>query len=317
MEIRTRFAPSPTGKIHVGNVWVAFLNWLWTRQNKGTIVLRIEDIDRARSRAQYASDLMEDLSWLGLDWDEGPEREESYGWTVQSRRLPFYDSILLRWQKAGEIYPCYCARARIRQIASAPHPGEAAPVYDGHCRHLTEAERAKETKIPSWRILMEDTDLSFTDMFRGLQKGRLRAGADDFVLRRADGMIAYQLAAASDDGAMGITHVFRGEDLLPSTFDQIYLLRKLGDSVPVYGHLPLLTDREGVRLSKRQHGITMEELRESGVAPARIIGQILFWAGAIPSPMAVTADEAERNIPFSACVRLGERAISVDTKDFL
>ena len=317
MEIRTRFAPSPTGKIHVGNVWVAFLNWLWTRQNKGTMVLRIEDIDRARCRAQYASDLMEDLSWLGLDWDEGPEREEPYGWTVQSRRLPFYASVLRRWQEAGEIYPCYCARSRIRQIASAPHPGEAAPVYDGHCRHLTEEERAKETKIPSWRIRMEDTDLSFTDMVRVPQKGKLRAGADDFVLRRADGMIAYQLAAAADDGAMGITHVFRGEDLLPSTFDQIYLLRKLGYAVPVYGHLPLLTDREGVRLSKRQHGITIEELREGGVIPGRIIGQLLFWAGAIAAPMTVTAEEAERNIPFSASVRLGERAISADPIDLL
>ncbi len=317
MEIRTRFAPSPTGKIHVGNVWVAFLNWLWTRQKKGKIVLRIEDIDRARSRAQYASDLMKDLDWLGLDWDEGPEREESYGWAVQSRRLPFYDSILRQWKEEGEIYPCYCARSRIRQIASAPHSGEAAPVYDGHCRNLTEGERAKETKIPSWRIRMEDTELSFTDMFHGPQNGRLRAGADDFVLRRADGMIAYQLAAAADDGAMGITHVFRGEDLLPSTFDQIYLLRKLGYSVPVYGHLPLLTDREGVRLSKRQHGITMEELRESGVTPARIIGQLLFWAGAIAVPMAVTAEEAKRNISFSACTRLGERSILADTEDFL
>lgn len=317
MKIRSRFAPSPTGKIHLGNVWVAFLNWLWTRQHKGKIVLRIEDIDRVRSRGEYVSALMRDLSWLGLDWDEGPGKEYSYGWTVQSQRSTFYKSILLRWKEAGEIYPCYCARSRIRQIASAPHPGEAAPVYDGHCRNLTAEERAKETKKPSWRIRMEDTDLSFSDMFRGRQIGTLHAGADDFVLRRADGMMSYQLAASADDGAMGITHVFRGEDLLASTFDQIYLLKKLGYSVPIYGHLPLLTDREGVRLSKRQHGITIEELRQSGITPGRIIGQILFWAGAIETPLSVTAAEAEQNISFSSCSHLGKRKILTDMKDFL
>ena len=319
MAVRTRFAPSPTGRMHLGNAWVAFLNWLWTRQHGGTVILRIEDIDEARCRPAYTEALMEDLSWLGLSWDEGPEKDEAYGPAVQSRRSAFYEEILRRWKEAGEVYPCFCSRARIRQIASAPHPGEAAPQYDGHCRYLSkeEAAEAEKSKKPSWRIRMEDCEISFTDLFRGKETGRLRAGSGDFVLFRADGMIAYQLAASADDGAMGVTHVFRGDDLLESTFGQIYILKKLGYAVPVYAHLPLLIDREGVRLSKRQHGITIEDLRRAGLSPGRILGQLLFWAGAIPAPQEVTAAEALGNISFDDCRSLSKRAIAVDPEELL
>lgn len=313
MKIRTRFAPSPTGYIHLGNVWVAFLNWLWTRQHQGTIVLRMEDIDRQRCHAAYAEALMEDLDWLGIDWDEGPGALYSYGSAVQSERMDFYRAIFEQWKEAGDVYPCFCTRARLRQIASAPHPGEEGPGYDGRCRNLSPEERARETKTPSWRFRMKTESISFTDLFCGMQEKTLHAGTDDLVLVRADGMIAYQLAASADDGAMGITHVFRGRDLLSSAPAQICLLQKMQRIPPVYAHLPLLVDSSHVRLSKRQHGITIRDMREAGITAEQIIGRLLFWAGAVPEGERISAGEALKEIPFSSCRSLQEPEIVVES----
>ena len=155
MGIKTRFAPSPTGYLHLGNVWVAFLNWLWTRQNKGRIILRIEDIDQSRCRADYISAIKEDLSWLGLDWDEEPGHVYAYGEPIQSKRFSIYEGIKKRWEAEDSIYPCFCSRARIHNISSAPHLGENKPVYDGHCRNLSWSERGQTDKEPSWRIRMK------------------------------------------------------------------------------------------------------------------------------------------------------------------
>ena len=185
MDIRSRFAPSPTGRMHLGNLWIAFLNWLWTRQRGGKIILRMGDIDRDRCRKEYEEGILEDLSWMGLDFDEGPEGIYSYGPAVQSRRYDIYDSILSAMEKKGLIYPCYCSRSRIHQVLSAPHEGEARPVYDGHCRNLTPEERESMTKNPCWRVRMEESTISFTDLFYGTITRTLKAGADDFVVRRA------------------------------------------------------------------------------------------------------------------------------------
>ncbi len=312
MDVRTRFAPSPTGFLHLGNIWIALWNWLWTRQHDGKIILRIEDIDRQRSKENFAKALQEDLAWLGLDWDEGPGGNFSYGSCVQSERLERYEIVLGEWKQSGRVYPCYCNRARLLQIASAPHEGEARPVYDGHCRRLSEEEREKETKIPSWRYRMETQTVSYDDLFLGHRERELRAGEDDFVVCRADGMMAYQLAAAADDGAMGITHVFRGRDLADSAFGQIVLLQELGYAPPTYAHLPLLVDTEGVRLSKRQRGITVRELRETGRTAAEILGQLFYLAGAIQKTMPVSAEEALRNISFEDCPRLRDEKIVCD-----
>ena len=297
MEIRTRFAPSPTGYMHLGNLWIAFLNWLWTRQHKGKVILRIEDIDKQRCSDIFTRGILHDLEWMGLDYDEGPENQYSYGSTVQSHRLQVYESILRFLASSGDIYPCYCTRARIHQVSSAPHEGEERPVYDGHCRSLTAEERAKINKKPSWRMKTEKMDISFSDLFFGRQVRMIRPGMDDFVVKRADDMIAYQLAASIDDKAMGITHVLRGNDLIESTFFQVYLLRKLDSRIPVYGHLPLLIDSNGVRLSKRQHGITIRELRKDGLTSEDLIGYMLYWAGGISSLQPVTLNEA-LSIPF-------------------
>lgn len=308
----TRFAPSPTGYMHLGNAWVAFLNWWWTRQHQGKVILRIEDIDRQRCREEYISAIAEDLLWLGLDWDEGPDADGPYGPAVQSRRGDFYAEIFDRWKAQGAVYPCYCTRARLRSIASAPHEGEPVSLYDGHCRHLTAEERARSDKTPSWRLRMEEEQTGFSDLFHGWQERTLEPGQDDMVLLRADGMISYQLASASDDGAMGVTHVFRGYDLLPSTFGQLAILERLGYPKPVYGHLPLLVDSEGVRLSKRQAGITLRDFRRAGVSPEAIIGKMLCWAGAEPSARPVSAAAAVRDIDFAGSARLGETHICVD-----
>lgn len=304
--VRTRFAPSPTGYIHLGNVWVAFLNWFWTRQQGGQVVLRMEDIDRQRCHPAYAKALLDDLEWLGLDWDEGPGQMYEYGSAVQSERMPFYQACLDRWRRKGAVYPCYCTRADLRRIASAPHPGESTPAYDGHCRNLSAEERAGYSRPPSWRIRMTTEEVHFSDLFYGEQRKTLHAGSDDFVLARSDGMIAYQLAAAVDDGAMKISHVFRGNDLLSSTAGQVYLIQTMGYAVPVYAHVPLLVDRNHIRLSKRQHGITIRDLRNEGISADEIIGQLLFWAGAISQKTPLSAAQAVTNIDFADCTALNQ-----------
>lgn len=308
--IRTRFAPSPTGYMHLGNVWIAFLNWLWTRQHDGQMILRIEDIDEKRCHTMYSQAIEEDLAWLGLDYDEGPGGHYFYGEPIQSHRFSIYREICQNLEDQGAIYPCYCSRSRIHGIASAPHEGDDLPVYDGHCRYLTEEEKAKMTKTPCWRIRMEDTEETFCDMFSGVHRRVLQKEKDDFVIRRADGL-AYQLAVSVDDGAMGMTHIFRGNDLLSSTFYQTYLLHQLGYSIPTYGHLPLLVDSEGIRLSKRQHGITIRELKAQGKQASDIIGLLLYYAGGISKPMAVTAEEAKNNISFDTLKNLDKKHIIV------
>lgn len=309
MVIRSRFAPSPTGRMHLGNLWIAFLNWLWTRHRGGKIILRMEDIDRDRCRKEYEEGILEDLSWMGLDFDEGPEGIYSYGPAVQSRRYDIYDSILSAMEKKGHIYPCYCSRSRIHQVLSAPHEGEARPVYDGHCRNLTPKERESMTKNPCWRVRMEESTISFTDLFYGTITRTLKAGADDFVVRRADGLVAYQLAVSIDDGEMGITHVFRGNDLLDSTPGQAWLIQKLGYQVPAYGHLPLLVDTRGIRLSKRQKGITVRELRNRGLRPEDLTGLLLHLAGGLPELRPVSLEEALEDFPFEKLTALQKKHI--------
>lgn len=311
MKIKTRFAPSPTGYMHLGNVWVAFLNWFWTRQNKGKIILRIEDIDKSRCRAEYISAIKNDLDWLGLDWDEEPGGLYDYGEPLQSKRFSLYEEIRRKWENERAIYPCFCSRARIHEISSAPHFGESGAVYDGHCRDLLQEEFGHMKKKPSWRIRMMKEDICFFDMFCGMQKKTMEPRKDDFLVFRSDGAVSYQLASSADDGAMGVTHVFRGNDLLSSTFYQIYILHNLKYSVPQYGHVPLLVDKAGIRLSKRQGGITIRELREYGMEPEEIIGKILWWAGALSTPGRIKASDAVRNIAFEQCIGLNKSFIVV------
>ncbi|MBQ9968501.1 MAG: tRNA glutamyl-Q(34) synthetase GluQRS, partial [Oscillospiraceae bacterium] len=238
-----RFAPSPSGRMHLGNVFSALLAWLSVKSQDGEMVLRIEDLDPDRCRPEYAEILKEDLRWLGLTWD----REQ----TPQSLRTAAYEEVFEMLREKGLVYPCYCTRTELH-AASAPHASDGRVIYAGTCRGLSEAERAQKTKAPAWRLVMPDREISFTDGLQGLYREDLAKDCGDIIVRRADGVYAYQLAVVTDDADGGITQVVRGMDLLSSTPRQIYLYELLGKTPPSFCHVPLLVAPDGRRLSKRE-----------------------------------------------------------------
>ena len=279
--MRGRFAPSPTGRMHLGNVYSALLSWLSARSQGGEWVLRIEDIDPQRSKAEYAELIKDDLRWLGLDWDE---------LYVQSERYDIYEQHLKRLTDMGITYPCYCTRADI-MATQAPHESDGRIVYKGTCRpsnKLPHSGGIEGGRKPSTRIIVANEDITFCDVHYGEHTVNLAHHCGDFILRRADGAWAYQLAVVVDDALMGITEVVRGSDLLLSAPQQIYLHRTLGYEPPVYCHLPLLCNEAGQRLSKRDKSLDMESLRKSYTAP-QLIGILAHVAGILPEPTPITA----------------------------
>ena len=244
-----RFAPSPSGRLHLGNLACSLLAWLSARSRGGRIVLRIEDLDAARCPRVYADQLEEDLRWLGLDWDEGGSRGGPHGPYYQSECAEIYTESYKKLDAMGLVYPCFCSRAQLH-AASAPHTADGNVVYPGTCRHLTPAEVAEKrrTKAPAWRVRVPDEEVTFTDRCMGPHRENLLTGCGDFYLRRADGVFAYQLAVVVDDARMGVTEVVRGADLLSSTARQIYLYRLLGLTPPAFAHCPLLLDAAGLPL---------------------------------------------------------------------
>lgn len=265
--------------MHLGNVWTAFLCWLQVRQLGGTLILRIEDIDEQRAKKEFSAALMTDMTWLGLTWDEGPDIGGPAAPYIQQERYDRYDKALSALRQKGLLYPCYCSRARLQAIG-APHEGERI-IYDGHCFGLSEQERLQIKKTPSWRVHVPDEHIAFCDGLYGMHEEYLPETCGDFVVRRADGLYAYQLAVSADDGVMGITHVLRGRDLLSSTAQQIWLIRLLGYEAPQYTHVPMLIDCSGHRLSKRQHGITVRQLRESGVDRDSMLSYLAYKGGLV------------------------------------
>ena len=247
-----RFAPSPSGRLHLGNLACSLLAWLSAKSQGGRIVLRIEDLDAARCPRVYADQLEEDLRWLGLVWDEGGSDGGPNGPYYQSECAPIYLESYHKLEEMGLVYPCFCSRAQLH-AASAPHTSDGNVVYPGTCRNLTPAQIAEKsrTKAPAWRVKVPDEEVTFTDLCMGEHRENLLTGCGDFYLRRADGVFAYQLAVVVDDARMGITQVVRGADLLSSTARQIYLYRLLGLTPPAFAHCPLLLDVDGRRLSKR------------------------------------------------------------------
>lgn len=285
--VRGRFAPSPTGAIHLGNVWTALLAWLQARHQGGAFVLRIEDLDPDRSRPQWTAQLLDDLRWLGLDWDEGPDTGGPYAPYEQDRRRGRYAEALECLAAQGLTYACYCTRAEVRAAASAPHGAEPREQCPNNCWMLSPRERQSREaagRRPCLRMRMSEAiaPIQFEDLCRGLISENLGQVAGDFVIRRADGVHAYQLAVVVDDGEMAISHVIRGADLLDSTARQIWLHRVLGYTPPHFGHVPLLIDPDGHRLSKRQSSLAVAALRAAGKRPAEIIGRLAWWAGLIP-----------------------------------
>ncbi|WP_268958828.1 tRNA glutamyl-Q(34) synthetase GluQRS [Paenibacillus apii] len=291
--IRGRFAPSPSGCMHIGNALAALLAWLQIRSRDGVFILRMEDIDTTRCRPEFAAQIINDLRWLGLDWDEGPDVGGPCGPYVQSQRLKLYEDALNRLQAEGRLYSCYCSRHDILAASAAPHGlASEGPVYPGTCRSLSpeEAHRRSMTKSPSLRFAVPSGEISFTDGVAG-HRGSSAAAGGDFIVRRADGIFSYQLAVVVDDALMGITDVLRGADLLDSTPRQLMLFEALGWKPPRYAHVPLLIGPDGRRLAKRHGGITLAELREAGVAPQMINGWLAWAAGLLPEPDQVSLQE--------------------------
>ena len=276
-QIVGRFAPTPSGRMHVGNVFSALMAWLGVRSAGGRMVLRIEDLDpRAQSR-ERARLIMDDLRWLGLDWDEGPY------W--QSERGDAYLEALNELAHAGKTYPCFCTRAELH-AATAPHASDGTYVYGGTCRNLSaeEAQTRSAIRPPATRLRVPDPDdpmgaIQFNDLVYGPQHEVLARECGDFLVRRSDGVIAYQLAVVVDDALMGVNQVVRGHDLLGSSARQMYLQSLLDYVHPTYAHVPLLVAPDGRRLSKRDRDLDLGEIRARHRGPEALIGRLAAVAG--------------------------------------
>ena len=280
-----RYAPSPSGRMHLGNLMCCLLAWLSAKSKGGQVLLRIEDLDTMRCPRVYADAIMDDLAWLGLAAD-GPtptvyqsERSEIY--------QQYYDILL----KKGLVYPCFCSRSQLH-AASAPHRSDGQVVYAGTCRGLSDAEVARRslTRAPAFRVRVPDEEIAFTDGHLGRYAENLARDCGDFYLRRADGVFAYQLAVVVDDALMGVTEVVRGSDLLSSTPRQLWLYRELGLTAPQFYHLPLLLAPDGRRLSKRDGDQSLENLR-ARYTPQEIIGKLAYVCGLQDTPAPAAPQE--------------------------
>lgn len=293
--IRARLAPSPTGLLHLGNAWAFLAAWLAARRAGGVVVLRMEDIDPARSRAAYSRDICDDLSWLGLTWDEGPDKGP-YGPYRQSQRLASYAAALATFESRDLVYPCFCTRKELRSLAGAPHMEDAGAPYPGTCRMLDAARRAELQAMgrkAAMRLACPPEQIwRFTDRVSGPQHFTLAECGGDFALCRSDGVFAYQLAVVADDIAMRISQVVRGADILPSTARQLYLYSLFGASPPEYAHVPLLLDHEGERLAKRHQSLSLRALRDAGVKPQTVVGALVHLSGLCETYAPLTAQEA-------------------------
>lgn len=308
--------------------------WLSVRVRGGSLVLRMEDIDPDRSKAEFTETVFEDLDWLGITVDEGPGAlGGSHGPYTQSERLELYAAIVDSFERQGLVYPCYCTRKELRMLASAPHVGDEGIPYPGTCRGLDDRARrvfaeagrrscvrlntevAERMLFPEHAADCRGKDgcaseffFSFTDLVRGEQRFSMLDCGGDFALRRSDGVFAYQLAVVADDAAMGVTEVLRGDDLLLSTPRQLLLFALLGKKPPRYGHLPLLHDASGERLAKRHKPLEIAALRRTGVAAEAVVGCIGWLAGLIDRPQRV---RPENLLPGFSVERLRERHLQL------
>ena len=315
---RGRFAPSPTGALHVGNARTALLAWLHARAAGGELVMRVEDLDVGRVRPGVMETQLDELRWLGLDWDEGPDLGGPHAPYVQSARTERYDDALRTLAARGLLFECSCSRKDIAAAASAPHAGEEGPRYPGICR-----ERPVDATAPSLmehgrsrvalRFHVEPGEVCFDDLLQGRCCFEPGEETGDFVVRRKDGAAAYQLAVVVDDAAMGITHVVRGGDLLSSTARQLLLYRALSLPAPRFLHVPLMLGADGERLAKRHGAVSLGELRARGVPAERVVGWLAATCALAAEGESVSAREL---IPRFSVDRL-PRAATVVTDEML
>ena len=270
--VRGRFAPSPSGRMHIGNAFSALLAWLSARSQGGEFVLRLEDLDERTRSPEHARLILDDLDWLGLDWDGEPLR--------QSEHLGRYGRALRTLAEHGEVYECFCSRADLH-AASAPHASDGSVLYPGTCYGLGEEERAvrRTRRDPALRLHVPSATVGFSDARCGRYEQDLAAACGDFVVRRSDGVFAYQLVCVADDAASGVSEVVCGDDLLSSTPRQIYLQQLLGLPTPAYAHHPLLVDAQGRRLSKRDGDCDLGFVRQQVRGPEQLVGFLAACAG--------------------------------------
>lgn len=283
----------------MGNIYAALISWLSVKKDGGSWLLRIEDLDKQRCKREWADFLMDDLLWLGLEWDEGPGKKslkdknraaaKSY---YQSERDSIYKKYFRALEELGLVYDCFCRRADLL-AASAPHANDGTPIYAGTCRNLSPADRERllKERSPAKRIRLPDRESIFVDGHYGPQKCKLARDTGDFIIRRADGNFSYQLAVTVDDALMGVTQVARGRDLLASTHQQLFLYEALGLAAPQFYHFPLLVDKEGRRLSKRDKDLDMGYLR-TRFSPQEIIGKLMRLCGFLNRDDELTLSDA-------------------------
>lgn len=294
-QVRGRYAPSPTGSLHLGNLRTALYAWLQVRLAGGELVMRMEDLDEPRAKEGSAEEIVDDLRWLGLEWDEGPEIGGPLGPYTQSRRTELYRQALRRLEGKDLVFRCYCSRKDVREASSAPH-GPGGAVYPGTCRDLTPEEQKvaqarHPSREPSVRFRVCDEQISLRDAIAGDYAENLAHDVGDFVVRRSDQLFAYQLAVVVDDALMGITDVVRGADLLTSTPRQIALFETFGVEPPRFWHAPLMVDDDGERMSKRDGSDSLRLLKERGWDAPRVIGHLAASLGWVDDGARLSARE--------------------------
>ena len=283
-----RFAPSPSGYLHMGNLLAMLLAWLDCRALGGELVFRMEDLDPARSKPEYIAALADDLRWLGLDWDRGWP-DPAY---AQSKRRALYEQAFRQLEAQDLVYPCWCSRAERLAAASAPHPGEQQADFGCRCARMSRTEREellRGDRPPAWKLRCPDETISINDGHYGLYAQNLAREAGDCIIRRADGVFAYQLAVSVDDMAMGVTRVVRGRDLLSSAPRQKWLIETLGGAAPDYCHGPLIVSGDG-KLSKRLGSLSTRQLRQD-YTPEALVGRLAQMCGLIEKEEALTPRE--------------------------
>ena len=296
-----RFAPTPSGRMHLGNVFAALLAWLSVKSRDGEMVLRMEDLDTQRTSNEFADILREDLRWLGLSWD----REQS----PQSQRSAVYDRYFEELRGRGLIYPCYCTRSQLHSV-NAPHLSDGTYVYTGTCRNLTEPPKDRK---PAWRVMVPDRLWTLEDIVQGHYELNLLTQCGDMVMRRADGVYVYQLAVTVDDGEAGVTEVVRGMDLLSSAPRQMYLQELFGFAHPAYAHVPMLLAPDGRRLSKRDRDLDLGELRKN-VSRETLLGTLAFAAGILDQKCAISPEELAMEFSWE---KVNGDSIYLDASDLL
>ena len=278
-----RFAPTPSGRLHLGNILCAMLAYLSARSKGGRFLLRIEDVDIPRCPRHLAQQCIEDLQWLGFTWDGDV--------VYQSDRSDIYRDAIDHLEAQGHIYPCFCTRAQLMSLA-APNLGDTQVIYQRTCANLTPEEQAEKakTRVPAIRLRVPNEDVSFVDGLFGVQTENLERDCGDFILRRSDVLYGYQLAVVVDDALQGVTEVVRGRDILSATPRQMYLQRLLGYDTPDYVHIPLLVDHQGRRLAKRDKDLDLTALSQR-FTPAQILGMLAYSAGILPEIRPTTLEE--------------------------